>query len=192
MKTRFIPLVIVLGAACGGGGGDVTPPNANPSDLSTMNVGEVRVLNPSDIPNGINLPAGGSGDYVIIVANTSSAHDVPANFVVKADRSSGAAFGIEAPAALGAQFSLQAGQLPGTWSRQQTIDNKVRAFERSGLTLRSASGPLDFSRFSARRSTQVATMVVPQVGDLINLNVPDGSQNNLWPRALDTYLELFS
>ncbi|MEO8580859.1 MAG: hypothetical protein ABI469_11465, partial [Gemmatimonadales bacterium] len=179
MKTRFVPLVIILAGACGGGGGDITPPKGNPSDISTMNVGEVRVLNPSDIPNGIDLPAGGSGDYVIIVANTSAAHDVPANFVVKADRSSGGAFGIEAPAALAPQFSLQAGQLPGTWSRQQTIDNKVRAFERSGLSLRSASGPLDFSRFSARRSAQVAAMVVPNVGDLINLNVPDGAATDL-------------
>lgn len=179
MKSRFVPVAIILAAACGGGGGDITPPNGNPSDISTMNVGEVRVLNPSDIPNGIDLPGGGSGDYVIIVANTSTAHDVAANFVVKADRSSGAAFGIEAPTAFGPQFSLQVGQVPQTWSRQQTIDNKVRAFERSGLRLHSASGPLDFSRFSARRSAQVATSVPPQVGDLINLNVPDGNATDL-------------
>jgi len=67
---------MVLAVACGGH--DVTPPVTTPSDITSMNVGEVRLLNPTDIPNGINLQASTSArDYLIVVANTSSQHDVP-------------------------------------------------------------------------------------------------------------------
>src|SRR3954464_7816591 len=90
---RYVPAVLLLAAACGGGDG--SGPKAPPSDISTMGVGEVRVLNPSDIPNGINLPSGsGTRDYIVIVGNPSSAHDVVANYVVKADQETGGSFGI--------------------------------------------------------------------------------------------------
>jgi hypothetical protein len=49
-----------------------------------MAVGDVRVLNPPDIPSGIDLPSGSSArDYVIIVGNTNPAIDAVANFVVR-------------------------------------------------------------------------------------------------------------
>src|SRR6266571_986090 len=83
---RFAPFAMIFAAACGGGDG--TGVKTPPSDISTMAVGEVRLLNPTDIPNGIDLPAGsGARDYIIVVGNTNSAHDVVANYVVKADRS---------------------------------------------------------------------------------------------------------
>src|SRR5689334_24097985 len=86
---------MLFAAACGGGK-DGTGPVAKPSDISSMNVGEVRVLNPTDIPNGITLPqSSGSRDYVIIVANTSATHDVAANYTVKADKSPTTACGIK-------------------------------------------------------------------------------------------------
>jgi hypothetical protein len=68
---RFAPISLFLAVACGGGG-DGTGPQTKPSDISSMAVGDVRVLNPSDIPDGIQLPAGNSArDYVIVVGNTT-------------------------------------------------------------------------------------------------------------------------
>jgi hypothetical protein len=183
---RFVPLLLILTVACGGGG-DGVGPGTDPNDISSMNVGDVRVLVPSDIPTGIDLPAGsGDRDYIIIVGNTSSAHDVVANYVVKADRSTTGSFGIEASPDMARQYNIQLGQVALAGTRQQAIDNKVRAFERSHLTLRSASGPLDFSRFSARRSAQVATTPVPNVGDIINIHIPDANTDNLCDNFIQT------
>jgi hypothetical protein len=179
VKIRFVSVLAILGAACGGGG-DGTGVKAPPGDISSMAVGEVRVLNPSDIPNGINLPAGsGPRDYLVVVGNTNSAHDVVASYVVKADQSSGAAFGISAPD-LTPQYNRQIDELGLARSRQQAIDNKVRRFERSRLRLRGASNPFDVSsRFSLRRSSQVSAAAVPAVGDVIDVNVPDASTDDL-------------
>ena len=186
MIKRFVPLVLIVAGACGGSDG--TGPSNQPSDISTMGVGEVRVLNPSDIPSGINLPQGsGARDYVIIVGNASSAHDVVANYVVKADKSAGGAFGVEASPEVVPQYSRQLDQVPFARTPQQAIDNKVRAFERSGLTLRGPRGPFDLSsRFSVRRSAQVSVAAVPAVGDIINLHIPDASTNNLCQNFIST------
>lgn len=184
---------MVIAAACGGGG-DGIGPKTPPSDISSMAVGEVRLLNPADIPDGINLPAGsGARDYVVIVGNTNSVHDVVASYVVKADQSSGASFGIETPAQLAPQYSRRLDQVPFARTPQQAIDNKVRGFERSVLRLRSSSNPFDASsRFSARRSAQVAAAAVPAVGDLINLNVPDASTTNLCNNFIPTQAQVAS
>jgi hypothetical protein len=175
---RFAPVGLILAVACGNGG-DGTGPTGSPSDISTMSVGEVRILNPADIPNGIDLPAGsGARDYVIIVANTNSLKDVVANYVVKADKSTGASFGISAPSDLSAQSSMITGQVPLARTPQQAVENRVRAFERRGLALRTPSNPLA-SRLSARRAAQAAVMSVPAVGDVISLRVPDASTDDL-------------
>src|SRR5256714_10088245 len=177
---------MLFAAACGGGK-DGTGPVTTPSDVSSMNVGEVRVLNPTDIPNGITLPqTSGNRDYVIIVANTSTAHDVAANYTVKADKSPTSAFGIEVAANLSAQNSRQLEAVPYARTPQQAIHNKVRSFERSGLRLRSASGVVPSSRFSARRSSQVVASPVPNVGDVINVKIPDASTNNLCDNYIST------
>lgn len=179
---------MVLAVACGGGGGDGgtgVPPKL--SDISTMKVGDVRLLNPTDIPNGIDLPAGsGARDYVIVVGNTSASHDVVANFVVKADKSTTGAFSIERSSDLAAQSSLQLGQAPVVRTRQEVVENKVRSFERTRLSLHSRSGPLGASRLSARRSAQVSQLAVPAVGDLINIKIPDASTNNLCVNFIST------
>ena len=155
MIKTFAPVGLILAVACGGGGGDGIGPITKPNDISSMAVGEVRVLNPADITNGIDLPAGsGARDYVIIVGNTNSIKDVVANYVVKADRSTGATFGISAPSELSAQSSMLIGQIPLARTPQQAVENRVREFERRSLALRSAPGPWGASRLSARRSTQ--------------------------------------
>src|SRR2546423_7076626 len=177
---------MLFAAACGGGK-DGTGPVTTPSDISSMNVGEVRVLNPTDIANGMTLPeTSGNGDYVIIVANTSPIHDVAANYTVKADKSPTSAFGIEVAANLSAQNSRQLEAVPYARTPQQAIHNKVRSFERSGLRLRSASGVVPSSRFSARRSAQVVASPVPNVGDVINVKIPDASTNNLCDNYIST------
>ena len=186
MIKRIAPVGLILAVACGGGSDGGTGPTTSPSDISTMAVGEVRVLNPADITNGIDLPAGsGARDYVIVVGNTNSIKDVEASYVVKADRSTGASFGVSAPSDLGAQSSVFVGQVPLARTPQQAFENRVRAFERSGLALRTPSNPLA-SRLSARRSTQAAAMVVPAVGDVINLKIPDASTTNLCINFIQT------
>jgi hypothetical protein len=157
------------------------------ADISTMAVGEVRVLSPSDIQDGITLSTSSSArDYVIIVGNTSSQHDVVANYVVKADKSTGGAFGISAPPDLGAQSNVLAGQIPLARTPQQALDNRIRAYERKNLVLRSPSDPLGKSRFSLRRSVTAGALAVPAVGDRINLKVPDGSFDTLCNHYFNT------
>ncbi|HEY1953260.1 MAG TPA: hypothetical protein VGG76_10665, partial [Gemmatimonadaceae bacterium] len=125
------------------------------------------------------LPAGqGTRDYIVVVANADP-NDSIAKYSVKADQNTGASFGISSAVEVAPQYTRQLGPLSLAMSPQQAMDNKVRAFERSGLTLRS-TGPLGtYSRFSARRSSEVATAAVPAVGDIININVPDGNSQNL-------------
>ena len=179
MIKRFAPIALVLAAACGGGDG--TGLKAPLNEISTMAVGDVRVLNPTDIPNGIDLPAGaGARDYLIVVGNTSATHDMVANYVVKADRSPTNVFGLEKAADMAASgYSVQLGDVPFARTAQQAIDNKVRAFERSGLTLNSRRHPLGVdSRFSIRRSSQVAASI-PAVGDILNLKVPNAASTDL-------------
>lgn len=174
MKKIYVPAVMVLAVACGGH--DVTPPVTSSSDITSMNVGEVRLLNPTDIPNGITLQASSSArDYLIVVGNTSTVHDVPANFVVKADKSTTGVFSLETAADLAAQSRLQLNQVPLARTPQEVFESRVRAFERTSLSLRSRSSLLGATGLSARRSAQVATAAVPAVGDVVNINVPNGN-----------------
>jgi hypothetical protein len=190
---RIAPVGLVLAVACGGGGDGGIGPITNPHDISSMGVGEVRVLVPSDIPNGIDLPAGsGARDYVIIVGNTSNAYDVVANYVVRADKSSEASFGISAAPNLSAHSNRVIDRIPLARSAQQAVENKVRAFERRNLVLRSPADPFGGSRFSLRRSTQVGVSSVPVVGEKINLKVPDAASNNLCTNYFSTQAEVAS
>jgi hypothetical protein len=185
---------LILAVACGGGGGDITPPPVvKLSDISSMKVGEVRVLNPTDIPNGIDLPAGPvARDYIIVVGNTSAQHDIVANYTVKADKSATGVFGIEAAADLAAQSSLQLNQVPLARTPQGAVENRVRAFERAKLTLRSRSTLFGGSRLSARRSALVSQAAVLAVGDKITIKIPDASTNDLCNNFITTQAEVAS
>jgi hypothetical protein len=177
--NRLAPVGLMLAVACGGGGEGGTGPVTKPNDISSMAVGDVRVLNPADITTGIDLPAGsGARDYVIIVGNTASVKDAEVSYVVKADKSTGATFGISSPSELGANSAMLVGQIPLARTRQQAVENRVRSFERKGLALKSV-GVFGGSRISARRSAQASVAAVPVVGELINLNIPDANTNNL-------------
>jgi hypothetical protein len=184
---RIAPVGLILAVACGGGGDGGTGPNTNPGNISSMAVGEVRVLNPADITSGIDVTAGsGARDYVIIVGNTNGIKDAEASYVVKADRSTGATFGISTPSDLSAQSSMVIGQIPLARTPQQAVENRVRAFERSQLALRPSAGLLSGSRVAARRSAQSATMTVPLVGDVFDVKVPDASSDNLCTNFFQT------
>jgi hypothetical protein len=174
---KIIPVALLLASACNSSS-DTTATNAPPSDISTMTVGEVRVLNPSDIPNGIDLPSGSSArDYVIIVGNTNPTIDAVANFVVKADRSVGGSSDLSASAELSSGLNRASQIINSATPPQQAFETKVRTFERQHLSLRSKSAAVGSTRFSLRRSLQTAS--VPAVGDVLNLDVPDGSGNDL-------------
>ena len=193
MIKRLAPVGLMLAVACGGNDKGGTGPVGTPSDISSMAVGEVRVLNPADITNGIDLPAGsGARDYVIVVGNTALAKDAEVSFVVKGDKSTGAAFGISAPSDLGAPSNILVGQIPLARTPQQAVENRVRSFERRGLAMKSAPGIFGGSRFSARRSAQVAAMAVPAVGETINLKVPDANTDNLCDNFFQIQAEVAS
>jgi hypothetical protein len=123
---------------------------------------------------------------VIIVGNTSGAHDVPASFVVKADKSTTGIFAIEAAADLQAQSSLQLNQVPLGRTPQEAIESRVRSFERAKLSLRAPSAPFGIRGLSARRSAQVSQASVPAVGDVINVKVPDASSTDLCANFFQT------
>jgi hypothetical protein len=170
------PIVLVLAVACNSTDG--TALKGNPSDISSMNVGDVRVLNPSDIPNGINLPAvPDARDFVIIVGNTNPTIDAVANFVVKANRSAGGSFGLSATADLNAGLNRATQTINATTPPQQALESRVRSYERANLTLRSGSLPFGATRLSLSRSVQTA--IPPAIGDTLNVNVPDGGSTNL-------------
>jgi hypothetical protein len=190
---RLAPVGLMLAVACGDGDNGGTGPVGNPNDISSMAVGDVRVLNPADITNGIDLPAGsGARDYVIVVGNTALAKDSEVSFVVKADKSTGADFGVSAPSDLGARSNIQVGQIPLARTPQQAVENRVRSFERRGLGMKSAPGFFGGSRLSARPSAQAAAMAVPVVGEVINLKIPDANTDNLCENFFQIQAEVAS
>ena len=105
MKLVFSAVLAFAIAACHSSDG--TAPITQPNDISSMNVGDVRVLTPDQIPNGINLPATSSArDYVIIVGNTNPTIDAVANFVLQSDRTAGASANIVARTSLNSQLNI--------------------------------------------------------------------------------------
>jgi hypothetical protein len=131
---------------------------------------------------GIDLPpAAADREYIVIIANTDSAHDVVANYSVKADKEAGGVFAVETTAnSAAAPYALKLD--PGAAARptaQEMIDSKVRGFERSGLTLKSRKNLFSRPVFSIRQNAQVATASVPAVGDIIDVRVPDAASNDL-------------
>jgi hypothetical protein len=173
---RLVPVMLLCAVACNSSDGTAT--KGPPSDISTMNVGDVRVLNPVDIPNGIDLPSGSlARDYVVIVGNTNPTSNAVGIFVVKADRSAGGSSDLSASADLSSGLNRATQAINASAPPQQAFETKVRAFERQNLSLRSKTGMGRVTRLSLRRNVQAAT--VPAVGDVLNLDVPDGGSKDL-------------
>jgi len=175
--NRYIPLLMLALVACGGDGGPgPIEPTPNRNDISSLQPGEYRVLLPSDIPNGIDLPSVPEArDFVIVVGNTSTIGDVEANYVVRGN------LGVAPSAsssreqgqriALSPQMVAGMGALERAEGPQRRLEERVRGFERNALSFRRVTGPLGASSSSLRRSSQLAPP--PNVGDVINLKVPD-------------------
>ncbi|HUQ99234.1 MAG TPA: hypothetical protein VM166_07260 [Gemmatimonadaceae bacterium] len=181
INRSYLLLALAVSVGCGGSKDTVGPVRPS-SDISSMNVGEVRVFAPADIPNGIQLPATSSGrDYIVIVGNTNSQQDAVANYVVRANRVGGVepAQVSSGPSVGSGLGSVVLGGVDVPRTRQQSLDMKVRSFERSALRLRVPSGGMGLDRFALRKSASVATAPVPAVGDKLNLKIPDASTNDL-------------
>ena len=190
-------------------GSDSTAPFGQPRDITPLQVGEASVLEPDHLSDvfrllgvpigsrfgGIDVPpAVGDREYIIVVANTDSIHDLVADYIVKADVAVSGRFDLETNADMAAsRYSLQPdpGTAPGP-TRQELIDTKLRRFERSELTLKSRTNPLTGLRFSIRSSRQVSVAPVPAVGDVINLKVPDASGTDLCTNFVSTQATIAS
>ena len=161
MIKRLAPVGLILSVACGGGDGPGPGPVTNPNDISSMAVGDGRVLNPADITSGIDVPAGsGARDYVIIVGNTASIKDAEVSYVVKADKSTGATFGISA-LRISARARHAVGQIPLARTPQQAVEKPGARVRAQKLAMKSAAGGLRWIEIPARSSAQAAAMLCP-------------------------------
>ena len=178
--NRYFPLSILALLACGGEGGGIIQPNPKPHDISSLAAGEYRVLKPSDIPNGIDLPSVPEDrEFLIVVGNSSTAGDVEANYLVRGNLSATSSVSAARQVEISPRLVTEMAAFERMERPQRLLEQRVRGFERKALSFggvsvtRSGSGP------SVRPSTQVA--VVPQVGDRINLKIPlvNGPNGNL-------------
>lgn len=145
----------------------VNPPVEN--DAKNMAVGEVRVLTPSQLPNGIELSAG-AADYIIVVANTNPAPDVLASYVVKGDLLADNMNRSDVVSPL--NMLVAADDRPDA---QEIADARVRNWERAHLSpanSRLAAG-------SARNSIGISPIVTPAVGQTVTIKVPDENSSDL-------------
>lgn len=163
--TRKIAFAFpLLLAACGGS--DPIGPGANAGDLTGIQPGEVRVLVPSDIPNGLDIPsAATASEFVVIVGNSESKLDRVASYQVRTSAQSGA------PSILGAE-RVAALLSPGDEGghRQMAVEKRIRGYERSSLRL-ARTGATGLPRLSVRHSV-AAGAPVPAVGDIIDAKIP--------------------
>ena len=163
----------LLFVACGSDS-TVAPPNGNPdpvlSDLSTMNVGDVRVLTFSAASGGLNIPASlQSAQYAVILGNmnlsagTIATSNVHGDWMAAAGQS--AAGDILAPASV----SFDA---PAARSLGQTFEASLRLFERTRLPLPGGHAAVGFN-VSASRNVPVPSAATnpPPVGTTIPFKV---------------------
>jgi hypothetical protein len=172
---RIIPLVLSVTIACGGDGPIEPGPVSN--DLSTMQVGEVRVLAPRDIRNGIEIPSvPDAREFILIVGNTSNIGDVEARYLVSGNLAPVSARA-EQRVAFSPRLNARIGELDRQEPPQRLLEKRIRGFERKALSLRSSLDLLALSGPPLRRSTHAGTVPVP--GDVIPLKIPDGDAANL-------------
>ena len=145
------------------------------SDAKNMVVSEVRVLTPSQLPNGIEFSASPqSSDYLLIVANTNSSLDVPASYVVKGDQ-----FVDVAARSTALAPSSMIAVADGQSDAQEIADAHIRSFERSRLVPSRAVA----SSLPARNLTVSAAVAV---GDAITLKVPNEKTSDLCKNFITT------
>lgn len=153
----------------------VNPPSA--TDAKNMAVGEVRVLTPAQLPNGIELTgANATSDYVIVVANASPVLDVPSTYVVAGDRASG---DVPRTNTMGGSELIATGGDDGEGA-QQAADARIRSFERSHLIpSRAASAAL-----GGRNLIGMSGAV--SVGQTLTIKVPNEQSSDLCKNFVTT------
>lgn len=179
--NRFFPLVLVVLAACGGGDGGPIEPVPNRHDITDLEPGEVRVLSPSDITNGIDLSSvSDAREFIFIVGNTGqSTTENVANYVVRGALGTGASLSAVKSVELSSQMVAGVEALERAQAPQRRLERHVRGFERKSLSFRGRRLAPGGGGFSLNRSVGVA--IVPIVGEIINLKIPDATleSNNL-------------
>ncbi len=182
---QCIPLALFLALACNGSDG-IGPATVS-SDLTTMSVGEVRVFNLANFVDGFHVGPGSTPqDFIIIVGNTNPEQDVVENYLVEIKPPAPAALSIagagDRTTPLGDPFTRDGSSL----TRQQALDSKLRAFERSDLTLEPASVQPGLSPVFSRSSLRAAVAAVPAPGDTLSIKIPDASTTDLCNNFIPT------
>ena len=177
--NRFVPLVLAGLAACGGGRDNPIEPSTPRNDITNLEPGEMRVLAPADITDGINLASVSEPrEYVIIVGNTGqSASENVASYIVRGNLSTGASLRAVESAAINPDLITDVETAGRAQIPQRLLEKRVRAFERKALKLTRRGSAAGTQQLSMSRSVGVAS--VPVVGERINLKVPDGAGDNL-------------
>jgi hypothetical protein len=178
--NRYFPLSMLALLACGGDGGGIIQPEPTLNDISTLAPGEYRVLKPSDIPNGIDLPSvPDAREFMIIVGNSSTIGDVEANYVVRGNLGATSTIQPERRSDVSPQLAAGMEALERMGGPQRSLEQRVRGFERRALSFRGVPAVSRTAGPALRRTTQVAA--VPVVGERIDLKIPliDGPTNNL-------------
>ena len=182
---QLLPLGLLLSLGCRGSEG--VGPSATPRDLTTMSVGEVRVFNPADVWDGFLVPSAPSAQgYVFIVGNSNPQLDVVASYVVKTNPSTAGLQANSAAPDVATQSNSLITDISPAPTAQESIDSRIRTFERSGLTLESGAGPLRISRSAARSARLVSAAVVPALGDTLSVKIPDAATTNLCKNFIPT------
>lgn len=157
-------------APTGGGGNVIT-------DAKNMTVGEVRVLTPSLLPNGIELSgATTSSDYLVVVANTNPSPDVQASYVVRGDQ-----FFSDALRSAGIAPDAMVAADDERGDPQQAADFHVREYERAHLNPSRAAVSSAF-----RNSLGISPVVATTVGQQVSIKVPDENSTDLCKNFITT------
>jgi len=155
----------------------VAPPNPGATDAKNMAVGEVRVLTPATLPNGIELtPGAATTDYLVVVANASPALDVPASYTVRGDVLSGD--GSRAGTLGSSGMVAVADGAPG--EAQEAADAHVRSYERAH---RRPSRAIETG--SAARNLLNGSSAV-MVGQSLTIKVPNENSTDLCKNFITT------
>lgn len=177
--NRFFPLVIVVLAACGGDGGKPIEPTPARNDITTLQPGDVRVLSPSDITNGIDLRSvSDAREFIFIVGNTGqSKTENVATYVIRGDLSTGASLSPVKTAPVSLQLVAGVEALERAQAPQRHLEKRIRGFERRSLSFRGRALAPGGGGLSLSRSVGVVS--VPIVGETINVKIPNGNGTNL-------------
>jgi len=162
---RYSTAFLLIFLACHSDNTVAPNSGTGPADVNGMSVGEVRVLTPSQVPNGLEFPAGtGVTDYLVVVGNSNPTPDVTATYVAKANLLSGS------PQINQAVVSPFDGGGVIAENAQDAAESRIRHFERARFkNLRSSVA----SNAGLRPRNDLRFAAVPAEGTTVTLHVPN-------------------